>query len=115
MSAMETQNFARVVLLGQRIQLNTQAMLNLLSRHISSGIRDNVKSQLKKSLEDLESCLIRFEKLTGIDLTKAKRTLETCLELHEKNDISALYEVLQKFYREDYLQTLIELAEKNID
>ena len=63
--------FAKVVILGQRIQMNSQAMLSLLSRITSGGKGkrdDTLKKQISIALKDLETCLKEFDLHTGIDM-----------------------------------------------
>lgn len=105
--------FAKVVLLGQRIYLNSQAMLTQLSRGISVGDtarEDNTNVKLNRSLKDLESCLIEFEKITEIDLSAARETLDQSFQALERNDTATLYESIQKLYRDNYLGKIIELS-----
>ncbi len=105
--------FAKVVLLGQRIYLNSQAMLTQLSRGISVGDTakgDNTNVKLNRSLKDLESCLIEFEKITEIDLSTARGTLDQSFQALERNDTATLYESIQKLYRDNYLGKIIELS-----
>ena len=109
----EQEQFARVVLLGQRIYLNSQAMLTQLSRGISVGdtVRgENTNAKFNRSLKDLESCLKEFEKITEIDLSAARRTLDQSFQALEKNDTATLYESVQKLYRDDYLGKIMELS-----
>ncbi len=109
----EQEQFAKVVLLGQRIYLNSQAMLTLLSRGISVGdtVRgEDTSAKLNRSLKDLESCLEEFERITEIDLSAARGTLEQGFQALERNDTATLYESVQKLYRDDYLGKIIELS-----
>jgi hypothetical protein len=112
MNPIERERFAKVVLLGQRIYMNSQAMLNLLSR-IGSGERmrgDRLDEQLSASLEDMDSCLKEFEQLTGIDMTPALDTLALGFEALEKGDTSGLYDIVQTLYRDNYLATIMEIS-----
>jgi len=104
--------FARAVVLGQKIHLNCQAMLTMLSRSSSGGVamRRDLKEKLRGTLLDLGSCLEEFEGITGIDLSTAQGSLELCLDAFKKGDTQGLYETLLKLYREDYLEKIIELA-----
>jgi hypothetical protein len=104
--------FARAVVLGQKIHLNCQAMLTMLSRSSSGGVamRRDLKEKFRGSLLDLGSCFEEFEGITGIDLSTAQGSLGLCLDAFEKDDTQGLYETLQKLYREDYLGKIIELA-----
>ena len=109
----EQGQFAKVVLLGQRIYLNSQAMLTQLSRGISVGdtVREeNTNAKLNRSLKDLESCLTEFEKITEIDLSAARGTLDQSFQALERNDTATLYESIQKLYRDDYLGKILELS-----
>jgi hypothetical protein len=109
----EQEQFAKVVLLGQRIYLNSQAMLTQLSRGISVGdtVRgEDTNAKLNRSLKDLESCLEEFERITEIDLSAARGTLEHSFQALERKDTAALYESVQKLYRDDYLSKIIELS-----
>jgi hypothetical protein len=107
--------FAKVVVLGQRINMSSQAMLSLLSR-ITSGVKikldDGLKRQLTNSLKDLETCLKEFDLITGIDMSKAHERLVNGFDSLEKNDLTGLYDSLQKLYREDYLATVIGLSKQ---
>jgi hypothetical protein len=104
--------FARAVVLGQKIHLSCQAMLTMLSRSSSGGVatRRDIKEKLRRSLLDLGSCFEEFEGITGIDLSTARGSLELCLAAFEEDNTQGLYETLQKLYREDYLGKIIELA-----
>jgi hypothetical protein len=107
--------FAKVVVLGQRIHMSSQAMLSLLSRITSGGKskRDDVlKKQLLNSLKDLETCLKEFDLHTGIDMSKALERLIGGFDSLEKDDMTGLYNKLQKLYREDYLATVIGLSKQ---
>jgi len=113
METTEQKRFAKVVLLGQRIHLNSQAMLTQLSRSVAGGEERrgrNLQEQFQASLKDLESCLEEFERLTGIDLGSARDTLRQSFGVLERGDTSALYESVQRLYRDDFLGTIIELA-----
>ena len=106
------ERFAKVVLLAQRIYLNSQAMLTKLSRGLAGSdnrMRDP-QEQLEASLKDLESCLMEFEQLTGIDLGTARDTLNQSHEALERGDNSMLYESVQRLYRDDYLGTIVGLS-----
>ncbi len=112
MNPSERKRFARAVLLGQRIHMNSQAMLNLLQR-ISSGEGrrdDRLDEQLSASLKDLGSCLKEFDQLTGIDMTPALDTLARGFDALETGDTSVLYEVVQTLYRDNYLAAIVELS-----
>ena len=112
MEISEKKRFAKVVLLAQRINLNSQAMLTQLSRSLAgAGSRmRNPQEQLKASLEDLESCLMEFEHLTGIDLGPVRDTVNQSYEALERGDSSTLYEIVQRLYRDHYLGTIVELS-----
>ncbi len=106
------ERFAKVVLLAQRIYLNSQAMLTQLSRSLTGAgnrMRDP-QERLEASLKDLESCLTEFEQLTGIDLGTARDTLNLSYEALERGDNSMLYESVQRLYRDHYLGTIVELS-----
>ena len=66
--------------------------------------------KLNRSLKDLESCLIEFEKITEIDLSAARGTLDQSFQALERNDTATLYESIQKLYRDNYLGKIIELS-----
>jgi hypothetical protein len=68
------------------------------------------KEQLEASLKDLESCLMEFEQLTGIDLGTARDTLNQSYEALERGDNPMLYESVQRLYRDHYLGTIVELS-----
>ena len=107
--------FAKVVILGQRIQMNSQAMLSLLSRITSGGKRkrdDILKKKIATALKDLETCLKEFDLHTGIDMSPALERLASCLDSLEKDDMTGLYNRLQELYREDYLATVVELSKQ---
>lgn len=72
-------------------------------------MRDPQK-RLKASLKDLESCIVEFEQITGIDLGAARETLNQSYEALEMGDNSMLYESVQRLYREHYLGTIVELS-----
>jgi hypothetical protein len=73
-------------------------------------MRRDLKEKFRGSLLDLGSCFEEFKGITGIDLSTAQGSLELCLDAFEKDDTQGLYETLQKLYREDYLEKIIELA-----
>ena len=107
--------FAKVVFLGQRIHMSSQAMLSLLSRIKSGekGKRDEMlKKQLSISLKDLETCLKEFDLHTGIDMSQALERLVSGFDSLEKDDMTGLYNTLQTLYREDYLATIVELSKQ---
>lgn len=107
------ETFAKVVLLGQKIHLNSQAMLALLSRSTSGEKlprERDFQGQINNSLKDLKSCLEEFSELTGIDMSPTLETLDLSFEAFERKDYTGLYEYLQKLYRDDYLRTIIELT-----
>ena len=68
------------------------------------------QEQLEASLKDLESCLMEFEQLTGIDLGTARDTLNQSYEALESGDNPMLYESVQRLYRDHYLGTIVELS-----
>jgi hypothetical protein len=112
MKSIERVRSAKIVLLGQRIYMNSQAMLNLLSR-IGSGERirvDQIDKQLSAALEDMDSCLKEFDQLTGIDMTPALDTLSLGFDALEKEDTSRLYDTVQTLYRDNYLATIMEIS-----
>ena len=112
MELTEQKRFAKVVLLGQRIYLNSQAMLTQLSRSIAGADdrRRNLQEKLRTSLEDLESCLVEFEQLTGIELAEARNTMNMSYDALERGDNTMLYESIQRIYRDHYLGAIIELS-----
>ena len=77
----EQARFAKVVLLGQRINMNATVLLQVLSRNIGSGVSTvgNLKVQIFNALKDLETSLEEFEMLTTIELSAAKETLVKCV------------------------------------
>lgn len=116
MKSGQKHRYAKAVLLGQRIYLNNQAILSMISRSLSRGdtvFDGNKKEKLNNSLNDLGSCLREFQEITEIELTEAQDTLIICLEDLDKEDFSTLYERLQKLYRDDYLTKIIELSKLN--
>jgi hypothetical protein len=114
MAADQQKRYAEVAHLAMRIHLNTQAILLQLSRQISSGGKTGRglvnEDQLRRSLEDLGSCLTEFESLTGIDMFSARSMVEKSFNDLDKKDISSLYENIQKFYRDGYLGTLLSIS-----
>ena len=108
----EQARFAKVVLLGQRINMNATVLLQVLSRNIGSGISmvRNLKVQIFNALKDLETSLEEFEKLTTIELSTAKETLVKALEHHEAGEVKELYQSIQRPYRDDYLTILTDLS-----
>jgi len=70
----------------------------------------NYKEKIRKSLNDLGSCLNEFQDITEIELTEAQDTLIMCLEDLDREDFTTIYEKLQKLYRDDYLGKIIELS-----
>lgn len=112
MELSEKKRFAKAVLLAQRINLNSQAILTQLSRSLAgAGNRmRNPKERLEASLEDLGSCITEFEQLTGIDLGPVCDTLNQSHEALERGDESMLYESVQRIYRDHYLGTIVELS-----
>lgn len=113
MTSNEQAQFAKVVLLGQRINMNATVLLQVLSRNIGSGVSTvgNLKVQIFNALKDLETSLEEFEKLTTIELLTAKETLVKALEHHEAGEVKELYESIQRLYRDDYLTTLTDLSQ----
>jgi len=96
MKSGQKQRYAKAVLLGQRIYLNNQAIMNKISRNLSGGdsmFDRNTKAKLHNSLNDLGSCLKEFQEITEIELTAAQDTLILCLE-----DL------------DDYLSKIVELS-----
>jgi len=112
MTSNEQARFAKVVLLGQRINMNATVLLQVLSRNMGSGVSTvgNLKVQIFNALKDLETSLEEFEKLTTIELLTAKETLVKALEHHEAGEVKELYESIQRLYRDDYLTTLTDLS-----
>jgi hypothetical protein len=112
MASNEQARFAKVVLLGQRINMNATVLLQVLSRNIGSGVSTvgNLKVQIFNALKDLETSLEEFEMLTAIDLSAAKETLVKALEHHEDGEVKELYDSIQSLYRDDYLTTLTDLS-----
>lgn len=112
MASNEQARFAKVVLLGQRINMNATVLLQVLSRNIGTGVSTvgNLKVQIFNALKDLETSLEEFEMLTAIDLSAAKETLVKALEHHEDGEVKELYESIQSLYRDDYLTTLTDLS-----
>ena len=112
MTSKEQAQFAKVVLLGQRINMNATVLLQVLSRNIGSGISEvgNLKVQIFNALKDLETSLEEFEKLTTIELSAAKETLVKALVHHEAGEVKELYDSIQSLYRDDYLTTLTDLS-----
>lgn len=116
MESGQKQSYAKAVLLGQRIYLNNQATMSMISRSLSKGgtvFDRNTRVKLHNSLNDLGSCLREFQEVTEIELTEAQDTLIICFEDLDKEDFSTLYERLQKLYRDDYLKKIIELSKSN--
>ena len=112
MTSNEQAQFAKAVLLGQRINMNATVLLQVLSRNIGSGVSTvgNLKVQIFNALKDLENSLDEFEKLTTIELSAAKETLVKALEHHEAGEVKELYDSIQRLYRDDYLTTLTDLS-----
>jgi primosomal protein N'' len=109
----EQKRYAKVAQLSLRVYLNTQAMLSHISRQISSNGKAGSRMDpelFQRSLEDLESCLDEFENLTGINMIHAKTLHAQSLTALERKDLSSVYELVQKLYRDGYLSTLIELT-----
>jgi len=112
MTSNEQTRFAKVVLLGQRINMNATVLLQVLSRNMGSGVSTvgNLKVQIFNALKELETSLEQFEKLTTIELLTAKETLVKALGHHEAGEVKELYESIQRLYRDDYLTTLTDLS-----
>ncbi len=109
----QKERYAKAVLLGQRIYLNSEAMMGMLSRSLSgrgSMLDRNNKEKIRRSLNDLGSCLKELQEITEIELTEAQGALTMCLEDLDGEDFPTLYERLQKLYRKDYLGKIIELS-----
>lgn len=105
--------FAKSILLGQRIFLNSQAMLNNISRNIGgkSLLKDTqAKNKFKDSLKDLDKCLKELEEITSIEMKEAKARLELCLKKINEGDVSSLHNNLQKLYRDDFLEKIVTLS-----
>ncbi|MFC1803914.1 hypothetical protein ACFL0D_08130 [Thermoproteota archaeon] len=105
--------FAKSILLGQRIFLNSQAMLNSISRNMKGNIiiKDiKVRNRLKDSLKDLGKCLTELEELTNIEMNDAMARLEICFQALSNGDISGLHDNLQNLYRDDYLVKIVSLS-----
>ena len=115
MSEAQRIKYAKAVMLGQRIYLNNQAMLNNLSRNTASHnlIKNKgLKKKFQDSLKDLSECINDFEEITKIDLSEAKKTLTTSIEALNNDDTELLYVNIQKLYRDDYLPQIISLLDK---
>jgi len=113
MKSGQKENYAKAVLLGQRIYLNSQAMMSKISRSLSGGdsMSDrNNKEKVRKSLNDLGSCLRELQEITEIEFTEAQEALSMCLEDFDREDFPMLYERLQRLYRDDYLGKIVELS-----
>jgi hypothetical protein len=113
MKSGQKKRYAKAVLLGQRIYLNSQAMMSQISRSFSGGdsmFDRNKKEKVRKSLNDLGSCLKEFQEITEIELADAQEALTMCLEDLKREDFPTLYERLQKLYRDDYLGKIVELS-----
>lgn len=107
----QKKQFAKAVLLGQRIYLNNQAMLTLLSRNLTKSERElNLSKKINHSLDDFTQCITEFEEITGIELNEAHTTLKKSFQASDNEDLTTLYESLQKLYRDDYLSKIIELT-----
>ena len=113
MKSGQKERYAKAVLLGQRIYLNSQATMSKISRSLSGGgtmFDRNNKEKIRKSLKDLGSCLKELQEITEIELTEAQEATIMCLEDLDREDFSTLYERLQKLYRDDYLGKIVELS-----
>ena len=113
MTSDEQVKFAKVVLLGQRINMNATVLLQVLSRNLGSGASTvgNLKVQIFNALKDLEASLGEFEELTSIELSVAKESLVKALGHHEAGEVKELYDSIQRLYRDDYLTTLTDLSQ----
>ena len=112
MDSTEQENYARVALLSQKIHLNVQALLQVLSRNISSGLslEGNLKERMGKSIEELGESLSEFEEITSIGLLEAQETLVMASGSLDAAELKGLYDALQKLYRDDYLEKIMDLA-----
>ena len=104
--------FAKAVFHSQKIFLGTQAISTFLNRWKNHGPQKGttLKGRLSTTLNDLDVSINEFEKITGIELGDAKQTLAQCLSYLEQENVASLHESIQKLYREDYLNKIIELS-----
>ena len=110
MSLEQQKKYAKAVMLGQRIYLNNQAMINQLSRTSFNLNNSTLKQKFLDALKDLSICLNNFEEITKIDLSNAKKTLTDCNEALKNNDTTQLYNNIQKLFRNDYLAQILKIA-----
>ena len=112
MDSIEQEIYARIALLSQKIHLNVQALLQVLSRNLSSGIslENNLKERMEKSIEELGESLSEFEEITSIGPSEAQETLVMASSSLDATDLKGLYDALQKLYRDDYLEKIMDLA-----
>ena len=106
--------FAKAVFHGQKIFLGTQAISTFLNRWKNQGPLRGVtlNDRLNTTLNDLFVSLDEFERITGIDLTEAKHSHTQCLSYLKQENIEKLHVTIQKLYREDYLEKIIELSKQ---
>ena len=111
MNASQSQ-YAKAVFHSQKIFLGTQAISTFLNRWKNQGPQrgTTLKGRLSTTLNDLRVSLDVFEEITRIELTEAKQTLAQCFSYLEQENVANLHESIQKLYREDYLEKIIELA-----
>jgi len=104
--------FAKAVFHSQKIFLGTQAISTFLNRWKNHGPQrgTTLKGRLNTTLNDLSVSIDEFEKITGIELEEAKQTHAQCLSYLEQENVDRLHESIQKLYREDYLNKIIELS-----
>jgi len=104
--------FAKAVFYSQKIFLGTQAISTFLNRWKNHGPQrgTTLKGRLNTTLNDLSMSLDEFEKITGIELDEAKQTHAQCLSYLEQENVVSLHESIQKLYRDDYLEKIIELS-----
>jgi hypothetical protein len=106
--------YAKSILLGQRISFNCQAMLNTLLRNMSGNRLINDKKfrdKLQESMKDLCTCLNELEEITDIGMSDAKSRINICFQMLNDGDIPGLHNCLQKLYRDDYLSKIMFLSE----
>ena len=104
--------YAKAVFHSQKIFLGTQAISTFLNRWKNHGPQrgTTLKGRLNTTLLDLRVSIDEFEKITGIELAEAKQTLSQCFSYLEQENVVSLHESIQKLYRDDYLNKIIELS-----
>jgi len=104
--------FAKAVFHSQKIFLGTQAIATFLNRWKNQGPQRGVtlKGRVNTTLNDIGVSINEFEKITGIELEDAKQTHAQCLNYLAQGNVDGLHESIQKLYREDYLNKIIELS-----